>query len=818
VIDFVAIKQAALQRALPLLKEWLPNGHLEGDEYVACNPTRPDKNSGSFKVNIKTGVWSDFAANDKGGDLISLFAYLRHTSQGNAARELAGRLGLNGNRRQILTLQELADAKGLPVEFQKEHGLVQLPDGVLIQFLNIDGTLASRHQKRVRLTDESYIDKTGKKRKLGRFCWTGDKGSGGIIPYGLETLLRAPSKRLFLVEGPTDRLTGLYHGLDVLALPGAGTVKLIRSEHVMPFDEIVVVLEPDRGGETLRKYLPEHLAALKYPGMLRALKMPQEFKDLNGLHLKTLGDPGGFEAELEELLNQAEPLTIESKRSETTHNQEANCLPGIDCTSIHLPTLTPLAWNAVKAANDAKPVLFERDRRLVRVGKHRHDNGPTIELVDVEILRYHAARAAWWHKISQTKGGPVAVSIAPPKTVLEDMFAEPDKPLPPLIQLSEVPMFDLSGKLHDTPGYIPELALVYIPAPDLKLAKVSVRPTDEELRTAIELIHEPFKDFKFASNADRAIPIALFFQPFMRHLIRGSTPLFAFEAPVQGSGKSLAAKSALLPTIRTFGSFAYTPDHNEMRKALTSVLSEGRPVVMIDNATGLIDNPVLAKVLTDGRHSDRLLGLNRTVNLAVTCTFAITGNNLSFGGDLPRRVVSCRIDTGLERPWERKPEDFTNPHLLIWVEKHRSDLIWAGLTVLAAWFAAGAPRSEKTRGSFEECTAITGGVLEFIEVPGFLANLGDFYTDTDAETRQWIEFTGYWDEAFKEHSEPPTSKELLSLALKAGLPIRGKDDDAKVMSLGHQLRRMRGRRFGKFVIEQVPGRHSQWRLKIAESD
>jgi putative DNA primase/helicase len=72
VIDFVAIKHAALQQALPLLREWLPHGHLERDEYVAHNPTRADKNPGSFKVNVKTGVWSDFATDDTGGDLISL--------------------------------------------------------------------------------------------------------------------------------------------------------------------------------------------------------------------------------------------------------------------------------------------------------------------------------------------------------------------------------------------------------------------------------------------------------------------------------------------------------------------------------------------------------------------------------------------------------------------------------------------------------------------------------------------------------------------------------------------------------------------------
>ena len=316
-IDFVAIKHAALQQALPLLNEWLPNGHLEGDEYVACNPTRADQSPGSFKINIKTGVWSDFATDDKGGDLISLFAYVRGISQGDAALELAGRLGLNGNGRQILTLQELAVAKGLPVGFLKEHGLVQLPNGVLIQFFKLDGTLASRHQKRVRLTDQSFTDETGKKRKLGRFYWTGKQGSRGTIPYGLETLLPARSKRLFVVEGPTDRLTGLYHQLDVLALPGASTVKLICSEHVTPFDEIVAVLEPDRGGETLRKLLPQQLAALKYTGRLLALEMPQEFKDLNGLHLKTLGDPGGFEAELEELLDQAKKLAVSVKRNNT---------------------------------------------------------------------------------------------------------------------------------------------------------------------------------------------------------------------------------------------------------------------------------------------------------------------------------------------------------------------------------------------------------------------------------------------------------------------------------------------------------------------
>jgi len=39
-------------------------------------------------VNLLTGRWADFATGDKGGDPISLLAYLRSISQGDAARLL----------------------------------------------------------------------------------------------------------------------------------------------------------------------------------------------------------------------------------------------------------------------------------------------------------------------------------------------------------------------------------------------------------------------------------------------------------------------------------------------------------------------------------------------------------------------------------------------------------------------------------------------------------------------------------------------------------------------------------------------------------
>jgi hypothetical protein len=87
--DFRAINCAALQALPVLLKRWLPDGRRHRHEYVARNPTRNDRRAGSFSINMATGMWADFASGERGGDVVSLYAYLRNIRQGAAARELA---------------------------------------------------------------------------------------------------------------------------------------------------------------------------------------------------------------------------------------------------------------------------------------------------------------------------------------------------------------------------------------------------------------------------------------------------------------------------------------------------------------------------------------------------------------------------------------------------------------------------------------------------------------------------------------------------------------------------------------------------------
>ena len=94
-IDFDRVAAAALRNADAVVRGFLPDGRREGSEWVARNPLRPDKRPGSFKVNLATGKWGDFATGDRGRDLVSLAAYVAALPQREAAIRLAESLGVN---------------------------------------------------------------------------------------------------------------------------------------------------------------------------------------------------------------------------------------------------------------------------------------------------------------------------------------------------------------------------------------------------------------------------------------------------------------------------------------------------------------------------------------------------------------------------------------------------------------------------------------------------------------------------------------------------------------------------------------------------
>lgn len=94
-IDFDRVNAAALSSSDAVVRGLLPDGRREGHEWVARNPLRPDRKPGSFKINLQTGKWGDFATGDRGGDLVSLAAYVAGLPQREAAIRLADSLGVD---------------------------------------------------------------------------------------------------------------------------------------------------------------------------------------------------------------------------------------------------------------------------------------------------------------------------------------------------------------------------------------------------------------------------------------------------------------------------------------------------------------------------------------------------------------------------------------------------------------------------------------------------------------------------------------------------------------------------------------------------
>ena len=60
----------------------------------------------------------------------------------------------------------------------------------------------------------------------------------------------------------------------------------------------------------------------------------------------------------------------------------------------------------------------------------------------------------------------------------------------------------------------------------------------------------------------------------------------------------------------------------------------------------------------------------------------LTGNNLSLAGDLPRRVIICRIDPETDQPFARQFD--LNP--LQWVLEHRAEMLAAACILIRARF------------------------------------------------------------------------------------------------------------------------------------
>ncbi len=289
----------------------------DGRNYTARCPAHDDRQaslsvtegrSGEVLLNCFAGCRAEEVVAAMGLAMADLFP---HEAQPQPDRRLSPRI----------TVDELARDKGLPAEFLRAIGVEQGIGGVKITYKLADGSLAPRQRWRRALSAKDGSS------------WL--KGDGPPVPYGLWMLdkMRTVSDALTLVEGESDSWTLWHYHIPALGIPGADMAKTLELAHVEPFPRLLIVQEPDKGGQTFVAGLTTRLAQLGYEGRVSVIRLTAH-KDPNELHRALLKTSSGSAATPEafldawnRLVSEAEPIDLSRVQAESQRSTAVLAAP-----------------------------------------------------------------------------------------------------------------------------------------------------------------------------------------------------------------------------------------------------------------------------------------------------------------------------------------------------------------------------------------------------------------------------------------------------------------------------------------------------------
>lgn len=328
---------------------------------------------------------------------------------------------------------------------------------------------------------------------------------------------------------------------------------------------------------------------------------------------------------------------------------------------------TAQAVDEVLAVLRERPDVFDLGGAIVRT------NGGAMLTMDRHSLSHFLGRVLRFVRFKEN--GTVSLDDPPQRLVDQLLSLGVMRGLKPLDAVTTIPTLRPDGSVLDVPGYDAASRLLYVPAGE----PVAI---GDDVRAAYDTLLYPFRDFPFVAAHDWAVLTAALLTAVVRPAIP-TAPGFAFDAPTQGSGKTLLAKCvAALASGETPEPWPHVErrDDEEIRKRLFASLRTGARVVFWDNLTGVLDSPSLAAFLTAARFQDRILGRSETLSLPNRAILLLSANNMTLAGDMPRRVLTCRIDPKMERAYTRQ----FNIDPLEYVMQHRQRLASAALTIVRA--------------------------------------------------------------------------------------------------------------------------------------
>ncbi len=441
-------------------------------------------------------------------------------------------------------------------------------------------------------------------------------------------------------------------------------------------------------------------------------------------------------------------------------------LPQVVVNGCQIREVVGEAWHALEISPMGKR-LFLLDEALVFAAKQpsRSARQIAMQAVDPPLMTALLNRSATWMSFWDASFHHTRV----PAEVVRDMIAMPHRSVRVLDAVVHLPVLHRDGTVTAASGYEPTSRLFQAvdPAVSEAVEAAPVVPSTADRVAALDLLRQDLLgDFPFARSSDRAHVLAAVLLPAVRHWIDGPIPLHLFEAPTEGTGKTLLAD--VLTLLATGSPAMPTPlprSEEEVRKKITATLLSAPQIVLLDNLGHALDSPSIAAVLTSEVWTDRILGHSRMVRVPNRALWIATANNPVLSREVTRRTVRVRLDADVECPWLR--EDFRHADLRGWARFNRPQLAAAVATLARGWLADGSPSCSEHLGSFESWSHVIGGILASAGVEGFLEDRYEAIEQADPEEAEWRGLIELWSE--QHGTDPVSGGDLLALAAEENL-------------------------------------------------
>lgn len=389
-------------------------------------------------------------------------------------------------------------------------------------------------------------------------------------------------------------------------------------------------------------------------------------------------------------------------------------------------------------------------------GMVRVANEGRMYQVNLPWLQDHLGTSASFQRFDRRSKSYHPIDV-PPVVTNSILAREGQRNLPVLNAVVTAPVLRVDGSVLDVPGYDVSSGILYV-SNTLDVPRVNPSPKFDDVMAALKMLWEPVAQFPYDGPASRAVALATLLTSCVRRSLP-TAPATIFDAPSAGTGKTLLAKCVAVlgghntDTVKWPGA-----NVEETTKLVMASFRDGKTCLTFDNVVGKFGNEALDIILTSAEVSGRVLGLSEMHTVVNRCLVMATGNNITTQGDTNRRVLRCRIDARIERPYHRSFP--FNPAQMI--EANRLHLVAAALTILRGYLISD-ERAPGKLASFEDWDGLVrnavvwlAGKQDYIDLvdPVFTIDDAD---DADTAKGALHGFFEMWHQRFGEEAIPAST-------------------------------------------------------------